>query len=167
MSILLSFLLIAGQAQPSSAAARADKFALDLPGHDAVPPPADPAAADQPASEPPPPVEPRPSGELTRAMPEPSTLAPKAAHFSLDTPIADLIADPAAKAVLDHDMPGLTDDENLAKFKPLSLRRLAPLSGGQMTAELMNTLAYDLAALGGGAPPPKAEQGRRKLPSGR
>ncbi|MEH3158027.1 MAG: hypothetical protein PGN08_03320 [Sphingomonas taxi] len=132
MSILLSVLLIGAQAQ-SSAADRAGKFSLDIPADEAVTTPAEPA--------PEPPPAPAPAAPPTSAA---------RTHFSLDTPIADLIADPRAKAVLDKDMPGLSSDENLAKFQTLSLRRLAPLSGGQLTGELLSKVAYDLAALGGG-----------------
>ncbi len=176
MSILLSLLLIGTQSQ---AANRADKFSLDIPADETVTAPAE-AAAKSDAG----PVASRPEAEKatepasTPASVDPAPIAPATsaasatpmahAHVSLDTPIAELIADPRAKAVLDKDMPGLTDDENLAKFQTLSLRRLAPLSGGQMSAELMNTLAYDLAALGGGAPPPPPPSASRKgLPSGR
>ncbi|MCP3734213.1 hypothetical protein M9979_04895 [Sphingomonas sp. RP10(2022)] len=149
MSILLSLLLIAGQQQPSTAAAAADKFALDLPVDDSVTAPADPAPTPAPAA--------------VTATPAVGVVT----GFSLDTPIAALIADPAAKAVLDRNLPGLSSDENLSKFEALSLRRLAPLSGGQLTGTLLTKVAYDLAALGGGAPPPKAKPSRRSLPSGR
>ena len=152
MSILLSLLLIGTQTQ---AADRAGKFSLDIPADESVTAPAEPKADA-------PPAEPANSEAPSEAAP-PATSAVRA-HVSLDTPIAELIADPRAKAVLDKDMPGLSDDENLSKFQALSLRRLAPLSGGQMSAELMNKVAYDLAALGGGAPPPKSRKG---LPSGR
>lgn len=156
MSILLSVLLIGGQAQsPSAAAAAADRFALDLPVDDSVAAPAEPV----------PPPSPMPSP----ASAEPVVVPPAAAGgFSLDTPIAALIADPRAKAILDRDVPGLSEDENLPKFKALSLRKLAPLSGGQMSAALLEKVATDLAAIDGSAPPPpKKVEVRRALPSGR
>lgn len=141
-SLLLPMLMVVAQAQePTRAAAAADRFALDLPASDAAV-----TAADEPVA-PPPAV---------------------GTAFSLDTPIADLIADPKAKAILDRDLPGLSDDENLPKFKALSLRKLAPLSGGQMTPALLAKVGGDLAALGGNAPPPvKPVESRRGLPSGR
>ncbi|MFG6283762.1 hypothetical protein [Sphingomonas sp. S6] len=170
MSILLSLLLIGAQTQ---AADRAGKFSLDIPADETVTAPAKPKAAGEETPKPEAqPVETKPdtavdssSAPTEAPAPPPTAAAPASrAHFSLDTPIVDLLADPRAKAVLDKDMPGLSDDENLSKFQALSLRRLAPLSGGQMTAELMGKLAYDLAALGGGAPPPVSRKG---LPSGR
>lgn len=143
MSILLSLLLIAGQAQqPSVAAAAADRFTLDLPADDTVTAPAVPPAA------------------LSAAP-------PAAGGFSLDTPIAELIADARTKAILDRDVPGLSEDENLPKFKALSLRKLAPLSGGQMTAALLEKVGADLAAIDANAPPPKKVEVRRALPVGR
>lgn len=160
MSILLSVLLIGGQAQsPSAAAAAADRFALDLPVDDSVAVPAEPVS--------PPSISPSPAPSPVPAEP---VVVPSAAAggFSLDTPIAALIADPRAKAILDRDVPGLSEDENLPKFKALSLRKLAPLSGGQMSAALLEKVATDLAAIDGSAPPPpKKVEVRRALPSGR
>ena len=75
------------------------------------------------------------------------------AHYTLDTPIKDLIADPQAKAVLDKDLPGLSTDENLAKFEDKSLRQLQPLTGGQLTDDLMKQVGGDLAAIGSGDQP--------------
>ena len=149
MSILLAALLIGGQAQsPSPAAAAADRFALDLPVDDSVAPPAEPVTA-----------------PVVTPVPAPAPAA--VGGFSLDTPIADLIADPRAKAILDRDVPGLSEDENLPKFQALSLRRMAPLSGGQMTAALLEKVGADLAAIDASAPPPKKIEVRRSLPSGR
>lgn len=138
--ILLPLFLLAADPAQSTAAERAGKFALDLSADDGVTAPAEAKPADAAPSVP-------------AAAPAPAKPGVPA-HFSLDTPIAALIDDPRAKAVLDKDMPGLTTDENLPRFRALTLRQLAPLSGGQMTAELMSTLAFDLAALGGGTLPP-------------
>lgn len=71
--------------------------------------------------------------------------APTGAPLTLDTPIAELIADPRGKRVLDRDLPGLSTDKNLDKFQALSLRRLAPQTGGRLTPALLETVARDLA----------------------
>ena len=99
---------------------------------------------------------------------------PVAAHYTLDTPISDLIADPAARAVLDKDLPGMSSDENLPKFEDRSLRELQPLSGGQLTEALLKQVAGDLAAIGGkdAATPdadatPDAPAGDSQAPVGR
>lgn len=79
--------------------------------------------------------------------------AAAAVHYTLDTPIKVLVADPAAKAVLDKDLPGMSSDENLPKFEDKSLRQLQPLTGGQLTDTLMTEVGADLAALDGSAVP--------------
>jgi len=145
MSMLLFAALML--AQSSQAAQAADKFALDLPADETVTAPAEPVA----------PV----------AAATPPAPAPAAGGYSLDTPIADLIAEPRAKAILDRDVPGMSDDPNLPKFQALSLRKLAPLSGGQMTPALLAKIAADLAAIDGAPVPVKKVQSRRSLPSGR
>jgi len=147
MSILFAALMLA---QSSQAAQAADKFALDLPVDETVTAPAEPAAPVAPV-----------------AAATPPAPAPAAGGFSLDTPIADLIAEPRAKAILDRDVPGMSDDPNLPKFQALSLRKLAPLSGGQMTPALLAKIAADLAAIDGAPVPVKKVQSRRSLPSGR
>lgn len=74
------------------------------------------------------------------------------AHYTLDTPIKVLIADPVAKAVLDKDLPGMSSDENLPKFADKSLRQLQPLTGGQLTDAMLKQVATDLGAPDGIAP---------------
>lgn len=86
---------------------------------------------------------------LPDAAPAPSPTPGLRASFTLDTPIADLIADPAAKAVLDRDLPGLSTDKNLDKFATLGLRQFQPLTGGQLTDALLVKVARDLAQLSG------------------
>jgi hypothetical protein len=139
--LLLPLLLLVpaaapAQQTPSTAASAADKFSLDIPVDETV---TAPVAATPPAATP-------------------------SAAFSLDTPIAALITDPAAKAVLDRNLPDLSTDPNIDKFKALSLRRLAPLSGGQLTAALLTQTERDLAGV---APTPPAKARVRPLPVGR
>lgn len=148
MSFLLFALLLVQAQAPSTAARAADKFALDLPADETVTAPVEPASEPAPAA-------------------APAEPAPAVGGYTLDTSIADLIADPRAKAVLDADVPGLSEDENLPKFKALSLRKLAPLSGGQMTAKLLAKVEGDLAAIEGPPSPVKKVESRRALPSGR
>ena len=130
------------QDAPSKAATSADKFSIDIPAADPAAPPVEAPSTD-PATPPAPVVPPD-------SAPAPAP-AIAAGTFSLDTPIADLIADPRAKAVLDKNLPGISSDENLDKFKGMSLRQFAPLTGGQLTPALMTQTAYDLAALTAGS----------------
>jgi len=80
------------------------------------------------------------------ATPAPAATAP-AAKFSADTPIADLLADAQAKAVLDKDLPGLTSLPQLDMVKTLSLKQLQPYSNGKLTDDLLTKTGADLAAI--------------------
>lgn len=88
------------------------------------------------------------------AAPTPNTATPGAAapaamgaKFSLDTPIETLVADAAAKAVLDADIPGMTAHPAFDQFKSMSLKQLQPISQGQITDETLTKVAADLAAI--------------------
>ena len=134
----------------SSAAESSRQFSLDLgnvPQDDRVTgpvgvPSADPQAAAPPSQEP----------VVASSTASPSTPPKPAALFDLDTPITQLIASPQARAVLDKDLPGLSTDENLPKFQALSLRRFQPLTGGQLSDDLLARTAADLAAIKPPAP---------------
>ena len=71
----------------------------------------------------------------------------KLSLFNLDTPIGTLIADERSRAVLDKDLPGLSTDENLAKFKTMSLREFQPYTGGQLTDEMLEKVGADLSEI--------------------
>lgn len=93
-----------------------------------------------------------PGGEPEVVPVEPTPPAPTViVEPTLDTPIAQLLANFRAKAVLDRDLPGLSDDENLAKFRNLSLRQFQPLTGGQLTDAMLDKVAKDLAVADGAA----------------
>ena len=125
--------------------AKAKAFTLDSVAPTPTPP-VDAAPAPDPASESPPAVTPTLPEDARVAAPA----APLRATFTLDTPIQALIADPAARAVLDKDLPGMSDDPNLAKFQMLSLRSLQPQTGGQLSNAMLARVASDLDVLGGG-----------------
>ena len=46
----------------------------------------------------------------------------------------------------------MSTDSNLPKFQDKSLRQLQPLTGGQLTDDLMKKTGDDLAAIDAGAP---------------
>ncbi len=84
--------------------------------------------------------------------PAPAPAAPAAdaaatAKFSLDTPIETIAADPAGKAVLDADLPGMTSHPAYDQFKGMSLTALQPMSQGAITDAQMAKAKVDLAAL--------------------
>ncbi len=68
--------------------------------------------------------------------------------YTLSTPIQRLVADPAAKAVLDRELPGLTTHERYDQFKGISLLVLKPFSGGLITDERLSAVDAGLKALG-------------------
>ena len=55
------------------------------------------------------------------AAPAPAADASAAAKFTLDTPIEAIAADPAGKAVLDADFPGMLTHPAYDQFKGMSL----------------------------------------------
>jgi hypothetical protein len=60
------------------------------------------------------------------------------------TPIETLVANPAAKAVLDKDLPGLTSHEAYDQFKGMTLSQVAPMSQGAITEEALKKVQADL-----------------------
>lgn len=86
---------------------------------------------------------PAPAPAPTTAAPAPAT----GAKFTLDTPLAELVANPAAKAVIDKDLPGLTTLDSFESFKGASLNQVAPFSDGKLTPEMLAKVATDLAAI--------------------
>lgn len=81
----------------------------------------------------------------TATTPSPAPTA--AAKYTVDTPLETIVADPAAKAVLDKDMPGLTTHAMFDQFKSMSLKQLAPMSGGKITDEGLVKVGAELATL--------------------
>ena len=79
-------------------------------------------------------------------------LAPAKAHppftpLNLDTPIETICAQPAGKAVLDRDLPGLTTRPEFAMFKAMTLKQLQPMSQGRMTDTALARVQADLKAV--------------------
>lgn len=68
-----------------------------------------------------------------------------AARFTLDTPIEQIVADDAARAVLDADLPGVSTHESYEMFKGMSLKQLQPYSAGALTDEALAKVEADLA----------------------
>jgi len=88
------------------------------------------------------------AGVLALPAITPAAAPTPAAEFNLDTPLETLVADAAAKAVLDKDMGSdITKHPLYDNFKTLSLNSVAPLSGGAMSDDLLKKIGADLAAL--------------------
>ena len=71
------------------------------------------------------------------------------------TPISELAADPAGKAALDKELPGLTEHPAYEQFKSMTLRQLQPMSGGVISDERLAAVqaALDKTAQGSGPQP--------------
>jgi hypothetical protein len=55
--------------------------------------------------------------------------ASAAAHYTTNgTTIGDLLADPAAKAILDKHIPGLSDNPSIAMASGITLRAIRPMA---------------------------------------
>lgn len=70
-----------------------------------------------------------------------------AAKLTVDSPIEALIADPAAKAVVEGVIPGLSSHPSYDQFKAMSLTQVQPYSGGAITDEIIAKVVAGLAAL--------------------
>ena len=81
------------------------------------------------------------------ATPAPAPAAAGALSVE-STPIETLVANPAAKAVLDKDLPGLTTHEAYDQFKGMTLAQVAPMSQGAITPEALKTVQADLDKVG-------------------
>lgn len=69
------------------------------------------------------------------------------AKYTADTPIETIVADPAAKTVLDASVPGLTTHSMFEQFKSMSLKQLQPMSGGRITDDVLVKAVAALAAV--------------------
>ncbi|WP_219892381.1 hypothetical protein [Aquisediminimonas profunda] len=85
------------------------------------------------------------AGAQTVTGPAPAAAA--VAAFSIDSPIEQLVANPATKAVLEADFPGVTTHPAYEQFKAMSLKQLAPYSNGIITDEMLAKASADLAAV--------------------
>jgi len=74
-------------------------------------------------------------------------VAAPAAKFTLDTPIETIAADPAGKAVLNADIPGLLVHPMYESFKSMGLLDLQGMSEGKLTDAMLAKTKADLAAI--------------------
>jgi len=80
------------------------------------------------------------------AAPQEKVARPERPSLSVDSPIEAIMADPGGKAVLDAEMPSLRAHPAYEQFKSMSLRQLAPYSGGAITDEKIAAIEAELAA---------------------
>jgi hypothetical protein len=64
--------------------------------------------------------------------------------LTIDSTIGDLLDNPKSLAILDRDAPGLSTDPQIGLGRFMSLRSVAPLSGGKITDEMLQVIEADL-----------------------
>ena len=84
---------------------------------------------------------------VAQTVPAPPPAPSTSAKFTLDTPIETIVADPAGRAVLDKDLPGMSTHPMYETFKSMTLNALQPVSQGQITDAQMAAVQADLAAI--------------------
>lgn len=86
---------------------------------------------------------------VTAAAPAATAAPAAAAKFNLDTPIEQLVADPAAHAVLTADFGGndIAANPQYESFKGMSLNQVAPYAPDKLPPELLKKVETDLAAI--------------------
>jgi hypothetical protein len=89
-----------------------------------------------------------PAALLFLALPAQAQETPATAPaYSRNTPVEQLMADPAAVAVLNKDLPGLLTAPEFSLFKSMSLKQLQQASGGDLSMVDLDRTEADLQAL--------------------
>jgi hypothetical protein len=73
--------------------------------------------------------------------------APAAALPTIDSPIKDLLANPATAAVVEKHLPGVSQHPALPQIQDMTLGEVAPMSGGALTPAIITAIDTDLKAL--------------------
>jgi hypothetical protein len=95
--------------------------------------------------------------KANRAPPAgPHAAAAKA--LSINTPVSAIAANPAGKAVLEHDLPGLLERPEYNIFKNMSVKSLAGLSNGKITPQALDQVQHDLQTIPAGDAAPSSPQ---------
>lgn len=89
------------------------------------------------------------NAEPAKPTAQPATTAPSIiARLDVeDTELSDLIANPAAKAVLDKLMPGLTSHPYLVFMRQMTLREIQMTSSGAIPDQLLMAIDAELAKI--------------------
>ena len=84
--------------------------------------------------------------------PVPALSAPNL-HYDSDTTIERLAANPAAAAIVEKYIPGLLQDSSYPMFRGMSLKSVAALSRGEISAETIAAIAAELKSVPVSPPP--------------
>lgn len=63
--------------------------------------------------------------------------------ITIDSKIGDILADEKAKAILDKHMPGTSTNPQISMASGMTLKMVAPLSGGKITPEIIKAIEED------------------------
>ena len=83
----------------------------------------------------------------TPATPATAVAPATASYTTADTTIGALLADPAAKAILDKRIPGLADNPSIAMASGMTLRAIQPMAGDKITEPMLDALDADFKTL--------------------
>lgn len=83
----------------------------------------------------------------TAVAPQTQAVSPAAVKFTLETPVETLVANPATKAVLEANLPGITTHPQYETFKGMSLSVLASFAPDKLTPERLAAVAAALAKI--------------------
>lgn len=67
--------------------------------------------------------------------------------LTIDSKMGDLLADHKAKAVLEKHIPGISTNPQMAMAKGMTLKMIAPMSGGKITPAILKAVEEDLKKL--------------------
>lgn len=70
-----------------------------------------------------------------------------ASRLNLDTPLETIVADAKGKAVIDADLPGVSNHPSYEMFKGMSLHQLQAYAADRLTDTALAKVATDLAAI--------------------
>jgi len=88
---------------------------------------------------------PAPAPSPTAAPSAPATSAPK--YTTADTEIGTLLDDPAAKAILDKIVPGMTTNDQIDMARSMTLKSIQTYAADELTDERLAQLDAEFAKL--------------------
>ncbi len=71
----------------------------------------------------------------------------KPPYSTAETKIGVLLEDPAAKAILDKHIPGMTDNPSISMAADMTLKALQGFTGGKITDEMLAAIDADFKAM--------------------
>lgn len=71
----------------------------------------------------------------------------KQAYSTAETTLGVLLEDPAAKAIIDKHIPGLTDNPSISMAAGMTLKALQAMAGDKVTDEMLAAVDADFKAM--------------------